>query len=140
MGHYDRGHQIIVDDLIDGIDTREATCSEDMAFGLWAILQRRTRLALPQVDYEESKETIYVAFSRVLVQITTSPTLLLVAAMNNMDGQPSWVPDWTPRTQRDCDWGDIEELIRENKDVYDFNLRQADTVSISMVNQLAVSV
>jgi hypothetical protein len=57
-----------------------------------------------------------------------------------MDGQPSWVPDWTPRTQRDCDWGDIEELIRENKDVYDFNLRQADTVSISMVNQLAVSV
>jgi hypothetical protein len=62
MGHYDRGHQITVDDLIDGIDTREATRSEDMAFGLWAILQRRTRLALPQVDYEESKETIYVAF------------------------------------------------------------------------------
>jgi hypothetical protein len=71
------------------------------------------------VDYEDSQETIYVAFSRVLLQITASPTLLLVAGMNNMEGQPSWVPDWTPKTQRDCDWGDIEELIRENKDAHD---------------------
>jgi hypothetical protein len=111
-----------------------------MAFGLWAILQLRTRLALPEVDYGESKETIYLTFSRALVQITASPTLLLVAAMNSMKEQPSWVPDWTPKRHRDCDWGDIEELIRQNLGADELKRKQMDTVSISMVDQHAVSV
>ncbi|KAH6870445.1 heterokaryon incompatibility protein-domain-containing protein [Alternaria rosae] len=106
--------QTNVNDLIDGVYTRDATVSKDMAFGLWAILQRRTRHPLPRVDYGESKEAIYLSFSRLLVQITGSPHLVLIAAMNNMKGQPSWVPDWTPNEHRENKWGDIERLIRSN--------------------------
>jgi hypothetical protein len=133
-------NQIVVDDLIDSTYNRKATESKDMAFGLWAILQRRTRLPLPKVDYAESKENIYASFSRLLVQITGSPHLLLVAAINNMEGQPSWVPDWASKQKRACDWGDIAELIHRNEGSSHLKRIQWDTVSISMVNQHAVSV
>jgi len=132
--------QLNVDELIDGAYTRNATAPKDMAFGLWAILQRRTRLPLPQLNYEEPKESIYVAFSRLLVQITGSPHLILIAAMNNMKGQPSWAPDWTPNGKRECHWGDIELLIRSNYVKEDAHHKNLGEIRISMMGDRAVSI
>jgi len=129
-----------IDQLIDGAYTRDAKVAKDMAFGLWAILQRRTRLPLPQLNYEEPKESIYVAFSRLLVQITGSPHLVLIAAMNNMKGQPSWAPDWTPNGKRECHWGDIERLVRSNYVEGDMDQESLGEICISMMGERAIAV
>ena len=132
--------QFNVDELIDGAYTRNATAPKDMAFGLWAILQRRTRLSMPQLNYKESKESIYVAFSRLLFQITGSPHLILIAGMNNMKGQPSWAPDWTPNGKRECHWGDIELLIRSNYVKEEAYHKSLGEIRISMMGDRAVSI
>ncbi len=129
-----------MDDLIDGVYTREATNPKDMAFGLWAILERRSLSALPNVDYKKPKETIYVEFSRLLLQITGSPHLLLIAGMNNMKGQPSWAPDWTPNMKHGCRWGDIEDLISINDSAEDLKRKTEGTIFIPMVSERAISV
>jgi hypothetical protein len=139
MGSYLK-EQVSVDDLIDGVYTREAKNPKDMAFGLWAVLERRSLSALPNVDYQKPKETIYVEFSRLLLQITGSPHLLLIAAMNNMKGQPSWAPDWTPNMKRECHWGDIEGLIRFNHGAEDLKRETKGTIFIPMVSERAISV
>ncbi|CAI9626619.1 unnamed protein product [Alternaria burnsii] len=131
---------VCVDDLIDGTYHREAKNPKDMAFGLWAVLQRRTQSVMPRVDYGESKETIYTVFSRLLVEATGSPHLLLIAAMDNMEGQPSWAPNWASEEKHDSDWRDVEHIIRSNHGADSLKRRTADNIRISMLDKLAVCV
>jgi hypothetical protein len=109
-------HTRILDDLIDGVYSREAGDGKDMAFGVWAILQRHARFPLPAPDYDQSREEIYTTFSRLLVRIKGTSYLLLLAALKHVEGQPSWVPDWAAGDSHDWrGWGNAEIISRKTQ-------------------------
>jgi hypothetical protein len=109
-------HTRILDDLIDGVYSRGAGDGKDMAFGVWAILQRHARFSLPAPDCDQSGEEIYTTFSRLLVRIKGTSYLLLLAALKHVEGQPSWVPDWAAGDSHDWrGWGNAEIISRKTQ-------------------------
>ena len=125
--------QLVMDDLVDGFYVRKAGDAQDMAFGMRAVLQRYAHFTSPTPDYEQSRETIYTKFSRLLVQVNGSPYVLLLAALKNMEGQPSWVPDWAAGNDHEWrSWGNVEDIIREawvSEDMFWIG-KDANTVSL----------
>jgi hypothetical protein len=102
--------------LIDGVYSRDAGDGKDMAFGVWAVLQRYARFSLPAPDYEQSPEGIYTTFSQLLVRIKGTSYLLLLAALKNVEGEPSWVPDWAAGSSHDWrSWGNAEMISRKTQ-------------------------
>jgi hypothetical protein len=72
---------------------RTAKEDKDIAYGMWAILQRHGATGLPRPDYSSSTAEIHRIFTLNLLTTTQSLTPLLLAAVKNVTG-PSWVPDW----------------------------------------------
>lgn len=99
-------------DIINDLYNRTARDPKDMAFGMWAILQTRAPFRLPKPDYQQPQAAIYQTFTQLLVQITKSPQLLLYAAIKNVPGGPSWVPDWAAKGNQT--WGDGEAILSDN--------------------------
>ncbi|KAK8137540.1 heterokaryon incompatibility protein-domain-containing protein [Apiospora sp. TS-2023a] len=84
--------------------SRSAKEPKDMAFGMWAVLERGGALNLPTPDSSLSLGYVYSTFARHLVYITRRADLILLAAVKGVDGQPSWVPDWSAHGTNE--WGD----------------------------------
>jgi hypothetical protein len=85
----------VSDDLVDGLTTRRAKEPKDMAFGIRAVLQKRSSLNLPAPDYSVSIGKVYKELSMQLIEICGSLHLLVFAALKSFPDQPSWVPDWS---------------------------------------------
>jgi hypothetical protein len=66
-----------------------------MAFGMWAVLERRADKRLKLPDYSHNTGDVYRDFTVHLANIPNSMDFLLYAAARNYPGQPSWVPDLT---------------------------------------------
>ncbi|EJT68896.1 hypothetical protein GGTG_13560 [Gaeumannomyces tritici R3-111a-1] len=73
---------------------------KDRIYGLYGVLER-LGIRLSEVDYNKTKEQVYLEFTREACQATNSLSLLnLVAGSNNtatsatIPRQPSWVPDY----------------------------------------------
>ena len=82
-------------DLVEGLCTREATRREDKAFALQSILQQMTKRRLPKPDYSRPLDTIYHELAVNVLEANEALHLLLPAALNRLQGMPSWVPDWS---------------------------------------------
>ncbi|KAK8015199.1 hypothetical protein PG990_008495 [Apiospora arundinis] len=78
-----------------GLYHRNAKERRDMAFGMWAVLERGGALNLPAPDASLSIADIYRTFATHISQITQRADLILLAAIQGFDDQPSWVPDWS---------------------------------------------
>jgi hypothetical protein len=87
------------DDFVDAIVTRRATEPRDMAFGLHTVLGRRLNNSIALPDYKASVAHTYKQLTRNLLNATDQLHFLPLAAGNHMDGQPSWVPDWSAELQ-----------------------------------------
>jgi hypothetical protein len=83
----------IVGDIPHELYARTAKEDKDMAYGMWAVLQRQGATGLPRPDYSSSTAELYRIFTLNLIKTTQSLTPLLLAAVKNVTG-PSWVPDW----------------------------------------------
>lgn len=84
-----------VDDITCGTYIRKAQQPRDMAFGIWAVLQKRSSYQLPILDPTAALSQIYWTLAVHIVQINRSVNLLYLAACQRMIGAPSWVPDWS---------------------------------------------
>jgi hypothetical protein len=101
------------DELPLELYSRTAKEERDMAYGMWAILQRQGATGLPRPDYSSSTAEIYRIFTLNLITTTQSLTPLLLAAVKNVTG-PSWVPDWN--THESHEWGaNVEEILKTNE-------------------------
>ncbi|KAK7976649.1 hypothetical protein PG989_015112 [Apiospora arundinis] len=78
-----------------GLYHRNAKERRDMAFGMWAVLERGGALNLPAPDASLDYPDIYRTFATHISQITQRADLILLAAIQGFDDQPSWVPDWS---------------------------------------------
>lgn len=81
--------------LVHAITSREARDPRDKAFAVRAILQRLSSDVLPTPDLWASVGEIYRELCFLLVRISGSFDLLVMAALKSYPGQPSWIPDWT---------------------------------------------
>ena len=87
-----------VEDLTSCLYARDAREPKDMAFGVWAVLQKKAiDIPLPQITYANDLGHIYWTLSMELIQRTSSIQLLYWAASKGISGAPSWVPDWSAR-------------------------------------------
>jgi len=92
-----------------GLYSRTATERKDMAFGMWAVLERGGTANLPPPDYSHSKGDIYRALTTSLWEATQSLDGLYLAALQGVAKQPSWVPDWS--AHKEHIWGyNLDEL------------------------------
>ena len=66
-----------------------------MAFGVRAVLQKRSSLNLPAPDYSVSIGKVYKELSMQLIETCGSLHLLVFAALKSFPDQPSWIPDWS---------------------------------------------
>lgn len=85
----------MIEDIVVGLYSRTATEPKDMAFGMWAVLERGGAVNLPAPIYSHDTGDVYRIFAVHLAHITQSLELLLLAAIRGVSGQPSWVPDWS---------------------------------------------
>lgn len=83
--------------------TRQCHDSRDMAFGMWAVLEKRAATRLEKPNYTQHVGDVYRSFTRHLGQLTGSVHFLVYAAVQNYGGQPSWVPNWA--SYKNNDWG-----------------------------------
>lgn len=97
----ERRKRAVKEDFTDALYSRNATVSKDMAFGMWAVMERGGT-NLPPPDYSNSVGDIYRLFTTRMSQFTHSLDSVLIAAARSSDGQPTWVPDWS--TNRNHDW------------------------------------
>lgn len=88
--------------LLTGLYSRQAKEPKDMAYGLWAVLKRSGTKGLPEPDYSIDTGDIYKTFTTHVMRMTQSMDPLLLAALKGIEGQPSWVPDWTARAVLGC--------------------------------------
>jgi hypothetical protein len=88
-------HNSTTNELLTALYSRRAKDPKDMAFGLWAVLDRRAGKKLKLPGYSHNTGDVYRDFTVHLANITNSMDFLLYAAARNYPGQPSWVPDWT---------------------------------------------
>lgn len=98
------------DELHLELYSRTAKVDRDMAYGMWAILQRQGATGLPRPDYSSSTAEIYRIFTLNLITTTKSLTPLFLAAINNVTG-PSWVPHWN--THESHGWDAAVEAIQK---------------------------
>jgi hypothetical protein len=85
----------MIEDIVVGLYSRTATEPKDMAFGVWAVLERGGAVNLPAPIYSHDTGDVHRIFTIHLAHITQSLELLLLAAIRGVSGQPSWVPDWS---------------------------------------------
>lgn len=103
-----------IEEFLVGLYSRTATNLKDMAFGMWAILERGGAVNLPAPNYSLDTGDIYRIFAVQIAQITQSLDLLLLAAVRGVPGQPSWVPDWSAYKKHE--WGEnVEQLQPTNE-------------------------
>lgn len=86
---------LISEDLLTGLCSRTAREPKDMAYGMWAVLERGGIGSLPKPDYSANTGDVFKTFTIHIMQMTQSVEPLLLAALKGLPGQPSWVPDWT---------------------------------------------
>jgi len=86
-----------------------------MAFGVRAILQKRSSVGLPPPDYSKPTAEVYKELTSQLITMTGSFELLVLAALESFSGQPSWIPDWSCNFHQR--WPDLEVHI---SDFYEF--------------------
>lgn len=87
-----------VDDLSSCLYVRQASEAKDMAFGMWAVLQKKAMGdPLPEITYANDLNHIYWTLATQLIRRTSSVQLLYLAAAKGIPGAPSWVPDWSAR-------------------------------------------
>jgi hypothetical protein len=87
-------------DLINALYARQCRDQKDMAFGMWAILERQAGTKLQPPDYTKDVGDIYRSFTIYLGRISRSTDFLLYAAVRNIPNQPSWVADWASYNQQ----------------------------------------
>ena len=89
-----------VENLINCLYLREASEPKDMAFGVWAVLQKKEAdRPLPTISYTNDLKHIYWTLTTELIQRTHSLQLLYLAPSKGMSDAPSWVPDWSARNE-----------------------------------------
>jgi hypothetical protein len=89
-----RRRDYLAEDLSYGILSRKATDPKDMAFGVYGVLQKFDGIEMLPPDYSRTVGEIYLSFCVRLLPMHRF-SLLRIAAMKTMPGQPSWVPDWS---------------------------------------------
>jgi hypothetical protein len=94
--------------LIDELYSRKATERKDMAYGVCAILQRLGATNLPAPDYSHTTGDVYRRLTTCIMMATRSLDTLLLAAFQNLQEQPSWVPDWSAHGEHV--WQNLDEL------------------------------
>ncbi|KAF2128950.1 hypothetical protein P153DRAFT_397162 [Dothidotthia symphoricarpi CBS 119687] len=82
-----------------GLYSRRAKKPRDMAFGMWAVLQRGGAINLPLPSDLHDIGSVYWTLAIHLIQTTNSLATLLIAAARACPNKPSWVPDWSANTQ-----------------------------------------
>lgn len=98
------------DNLLSELSRRKATDPKDMAYGAWAVLERKggsMTIPAPSLDTGD----IYRAFTQYFLETTTSLDVLLLAAAQNYAGQPSWVPNIAGHVSHHW-WPAIEEQVK----------------------------
>ena len=85
--------QFPVIDLVDGLCTRKATRKEDSAFAVHGVLEHMTGSKLPLLSYSYPLGQIFKQITIDILETTKTYNLLVAAALNNVTGNPSWVPD-----------------------------------------------
>ena len=81
-----------------------------MAFGMWAVLKRLEAVDLPQPDYSQDTGSLYWILATQMGRIGGSLDMLVLAAIQNVAGQPSWVPDWS---------ADASSSLRDRQAIHD---------------------
>jgi hypothetical protein len=98
------------DSLVYALYSRQARDPKHMAFGMWAVLEKRARKRLKVPDRSKDTGEIYRIFTASLMQATNALDVLVYSAMRGVPDQPSWVPDWAAHDQHE--WknhvGDVE--------------------------------
>jgi len=90
----ERDKTYTTDDMVNAIYTRQATDPRDMAFGMWAVLEKRAATKLEVPDYSQDIGNVYHSLAVYLIRMTSSLDPLLYAAAESYPNQPSWVPNW----------------------------------------------
>jgi hypothetical protein len=80
---------------IDALYSRIATNPKDMAFGMWAVLEKQSSVKFTAPNYACDTGEIYRSFMIHVMRVTRSFDSLIYAAACPYPGQPSWVPDWS---------------------------------------------
>jgi hypothetical protein len=90
-----RGIPPATNNFIDALYTRTATNPKDMTYGLWAVLEKQSSRKFEPPNYNHDIGSIYRDFTMQVITVTASVESLIYAASCTVDGQPSWIPDWS---------------------------------------------
>jgi hypothetical protein len=89
--------------LCSTITHNDATNPRDKIYSVYQML-KTTRAQLPNVDYSQSTNYVFEAFTRTIVQATSSLWILLLVHRGHEDSSlPSWVPDWAASKESRAD-------------------------------------
>jgi hypothetical protein len=111
-----RWKRLPVEIFTSSLYSREASEPKDMAFGIWAVLQKKAvGNLLPQITYADGLSHIYWTLATQIIRQTSSIQLLYLAAAKGILGAPSWVPDWSARNGHQ--WKTVMSSIRQT-DLY----------------------
>jgi len=88
--------------LVKGLCTRECSDIKDKALAMHAVLQRLSSLDVQLTDTTLPVRKSYRELSKNIIEVTRSLALLIPAAIQRFDDNPSWIPDWS--AQMDPFW------------------------------------
>lgn len=114
--------------FIDALYTRTATNPKDMAYGLWAVLEKQSSRKFEPPNYDYDVGRIYRDFTIQVMTVTASVESLLYAASCSIDGQPSWIPDWAACRQNQWKASFTTKLVTDD---YGNNIGTADQNSLA---------
>jgi hypothetical protein len=136
------------DDLPRVLIARKATKPEDKVFSVHSVLQRLKDHEIPPPDHSKSIGELYLDLCIQLFPVY-STSVLTMAALKSIPGQPSWVPDWSQahpaleiyfrQSTRDLDCGqantDEKPIVWDASATHNLKVRGCEMGKISSVHR-----